>query len=233
MAVDVRLDGAVLVVTLDRPERLNALTGPDYADLATAWARARDDDAVRAVVLTGAGDRAFCTGADLKDTIPQPPPLRALAAAEPARARPDRAMALWKPVVAAVNGYCLGGGLTLLLRTDIRIAAEHATFGLPEVRWGIPVNTPPRTLARYPVAMQWMLVGDRFDAATALSHGLVNRVLPAAEVLPAALDTARRLSRLPPTAVQAAKDLVLRAHGLDGESADRLGAAYGRLLPRP
>ena len=230
MPVDAQLDGAVLVVTLDRPERLNALTATDYTDLAAAWARARQDD-VRAVVLTGAGERAFCTGADLKDTIPHPPPLRALAA-EPARSRPDRAMTLHKPVVAAVNGYCLGGGLTLLLRTDIRIAAEHATFSLPEVRWGIPVNTPPHTLARHPVAMEWMLAGDRFDAATALRHGLVNQVLPAAQVLPDALATARRLAELPPEAVQATKELMLRAHDQD-PGRNRLDAAYDRLLPGP
>ncbi|OLT12389.1 hypothetical protein BJF78_04085 [Pseudonocardia sp. CNS-139] len=138
-------------------------------------------------------------------------------------------MALRKPVVAAVNGYCLGGGLTLLLRTDLRIAAEHATFSLPEVRWGIPVNTPPHTLAPHPVAMEWMLLGERFDAATALRHGLVNRVLPAVDVRPAALGLAHTLARLPPQAVQAAKELVLRARR---PGADRLDAPFAALLGR-
>ncbi|WP_329139874.1 enoyl-CoA hydratase/isomerase family protein [Streptomyces sp. NBC_01476] len=209
MTIDVRRDGPVLTVTLNRPERLNALTGPDYRDLAAAWREADADDRVRVVVLTGAGERAFCTGADLKDTIPHPAPLSELARPK-AQQRPDRAQPLGKPVVAAVRGYCLGGGMTLMLRTDLRIAADDAVFGLPEVVWGIPVNCAPRDLGlSHPAGMRWTLTGDRFGAAEAYDRGLVNRVVPPAEVLDRAYGLAHRVAAHPLDRLIAVKRLAL------------------------
>ncbi|GAA3707552.1 enoyl-CoA hydratase/isomerase family protein [Streptomyces tremellae] len=209
MTIDVTRDGPVLTLTLNRPERLNALTGPDYRDLSAAWREAGEDDRVRAVVLTGAGERAFCTGADLRDTIPHPPPLLDLAKPM-AAVRPDRAQPLWKPVVAAVRGYCLGGGLTLMLRTDLRVAAEDAVFGLPEVAWGIPVNCPPGELSSsHPAGARWTLTGDRFDAAEAYGYGLVNRVVPADLVLATATALAHRVAEHPLEDLMAVKYLAL------------------------
>ncbi|MFI6348557.1 enoyl-CoA hydratase/isomerase family protein [Streptomyces sp. NPDC050560] len=209
MTIDVTREGPVLTLTLNRPERLNALTGPDYRDLSAAWREAGEDDRVRAVVLTGAGERAFCTGADLKDTIPHPPPLGDLAKPR-AAVRPDRAQPLWKPVIAAVRGYCLGGGLTLMLRTDLRVVAEDAVFGLPEVAWGIPVNCPPGELGTsHPAGARWALTGDRFDAREAFTYGLVNRVVPAAEVAAAAMALARRVAEHPLDELTAVKYLAL------------------------
>ncbi len=229
MAIGVSVSERVMLVTLDRPQRLNALSGEDYLALAEAWRQAAEDDTVHAVVLTGAGERAFCTGADLYDTIPKPPRRRDLWKPM-AQRRVDRALMLDKPIVAAVRGYCIGGGLTLMLNTDLRVAADDAVFSLPEVRWGIPVNSAPRRLAAHPVAMEWMLGGDRFDAATALRHGLVNRVVPAADVLPAALRLAGQLADNPPAAVQAAKQLARRCLTLSPEAAELLEANLAREL---
>jgi len=229
MAIDVTTHGAVLLVTLNRPERLNALTGDDYVTLARAWDDAAADPAIRAVVLTGAGERAFCTGADLYDTIPHPPRLADLWKPMGQR-RPDRGQPLWKPVIAAVRGYCLGGGLTLMLRTDLRVAADDAVFSLPEARWGIPVSSDPARLAPHPIAMEWMLTGERFTAADAYRHGLVNRVVPPGLVLPTALSLADRIAALDPFAVQATKELAIRSAAMNSADCDRLEAAYRLLL---
>jgi E-phenylitaconyl-CoA hydratase len=229
MAIDVAARGPVLLVTLNRPERLNALSGDDYVALSRTWADAAADPGVRVVVLTGAGDRAFCTGADLYDTIPHPPRLADLWKPMGQR-RPDRGQPLWKPVIAAVRGYCIGGGLTLMLRTDLRIAAEDAVFSLPEDRWGIPVHSDPARLGPHAVAMEWMLTGERFTARDGYRHGLVNRVVPADEVLPTALDLADRVAAHDPLAVQATKELALRSRSTDLGVCDRLEAGYRALL---
>jgi E-phenylitaconyl-CoA hydratase len=229
MAIEVTTDGPVLLVTLNRPERLNALTSDDYVALARTWEEAAADPEVRAVVLTGAGERAFCTGADLYDTIPHPPRPADLWKPMGMR-RPDRGQPLWKPAIAAVRGYCLGGGLTLMLRTDLRVASDDAVFSLPEARWGIPVNSDPARLAPHPVAMEWMLAGERFSAADAYRHGLVNRVVPPDQVLPAALSLAHRIAAHDPCAVQATKELALRSRTMNLDDCDRLEASYRLLL---
>jgi E-phenylitaconyl-CoA hydratase len=144
--------------------------------------------------------------------------------------RPDRGQILWKPVIAAVRGYCIGGGLTLMLRTDLRVASDDAVFSLPEARWGIPVSSDPARLAPHPVAMEWMLTGERFSAADAYRHGLVNRVVPPDQVLPAALGLAHRIAAHDPLAVQATKELTIRSRNMNLDDCDRLESAYRLLL---
>jgi E-phenylitaconyl-CoA hydratase len=113
-------------------------------------------------------------------------------------------------VVAAVRGYCLGGGMTLLLRTDLRVAAGDAVFGLPEVAWGIPVNCAPRDLGlSYPAGMGWALTGDRFGARKAYERGLVNRVVPGGRVLETAYELAHRVAAHPLEHLTAVKRLAL------------------------
>jgi E-phenylitaconyl-CoA hydratase len=146
--------------------------------------------------------------------------------------RPDRGQPLWKPVIAAVRGYCLGGGLTLMLRTDLCVAGDDAVFSLPEARWGIPVSSDPARLAPHPVAMEWMLTGDRFSAADAYRHGLVNRVVPPDEVLSTALSLAHRVAAHDPCAVQATKELALRSRTMNLDDCDRLEGSYRLLLER-
>ena len=191
MSIELDRDGHVALITISRPERLNALDAQHYSDLADAWIKVRDDTSIRAAVVTGAGERAFTVGADLKSFIPEVPQLGEFWLTQRGQLL-NRGLEVWTPVIAAVNGYCLGGGMTLLLATDIRVAATHATFGLPEVKRGVlPANGgTQRILDQLPFAigMEMLLTGEPIDADTALRWGLVNRVVPAGELLDAALD---------------------------------------------
>ncbi|WP_258307168.1 enoyl-CoA hydratase/isomerase family protein [Gordonia paraffinivorans] len=206
---------AVALITLDRPSAHNALTVSMLQQLAAAFDDARRNDHVRAIVITGAGDRAFSAGGDLGELIPR------LSAGELEILIPDPAKRFFSdvfiPVIAAVNGLCLAGGLEMLLGTDIRIASERAIFGLPEVRWGlIPGGgTHIRLPQQVPwaIAMQLLLTGDHIDATQALRVGLINEVVPPESVLERALDVARGVTRNAPLAVRTAKEIAVRALG--------------------
>ena len=205
MSIDLEVNGGVAVVTINRPERLNAMDPDHYRDLSAAWTRIRDDEAINVAIVTGAGDRSFTTGADLKSVIGKPAQLADLWLTQK-DALLNRGLEVWKPVIAAINGYCLGGGMTLMLATDIRIAATHATFGLAEVKRGIIAANggTQRILAQVPYAigMEMLLVGGTFDAVAAERWGLVNRVVPLDELLPTALDYARKIAANGPLAVR-------------------------------
>src|SRR5688572_29402585 len=128
MAIDFDLDAdGVATITMNRPERLNALYLEHYQALSEAWKRVRDDKDVRVAIITGAGDRSFTTGADIKSFLAAPTDLSEMWITQRDELL-NRGLEVWKPVIAAVNGYCLGGGMTLLLATDIRLAAPEATF---------------------------------------------------------------------------------------------------------
>jgi E-phenylitaconyl-CoA hydratase len=233
MSIDLVRDGAIALITISRPERLNALDAQHYSDLAEAWTVVRDDTSIRAAIVTGAGDRAFTVGADLKSFIPDVPTLGDFWLTQRTQLL-NRGLEVWTPVIAAVNGHCLGGGMTLLMATDIRVAASHATFGMPEVRRGLlPANGgTQRVLDQLPFAigMEMLLTGEPIDAARALDLGLVNRVLPAEEVLDVAFDYARRIAANAPLAVRAAKELAYRSRDLDLPSGLRIEQTMARLL---
>lgn len=233
MPIDFELSDGVALITLNRPERLNAIDADGYRQLSEAWTRVRDDRDVRVAVVTGAGDRSFSTGADLKSFITAPSDLSEFWNTQRDQLL-NRGLEVWKPIIAAVNGYCLGGGLTLMLATDIRIAAEHATFALAEAKRGIVAANggTQRVLAQLPYAigMELLLTGERFDAATAERWGLVNRVVALDALLPTAMDYAQRIAANAPLAVQAAKELAVRARDLDLASGLRLEQAINRLL---
>ncbi|MCY1222350.1 Carnitinyl-CoA dehydratase [compost metagenome] len=201
--------------------------------MSEAWRRVRDDDAIRVAVITGAGDRAFCAGADLKSFVGAPPSLAALMHTQQGQLL-NRGLEVWKPVVAAVNGHCLGGGMTLLLATDLRVCVPTATFGLTEVQRGVfPANGGTQRVAQqlpHAIAMEMLLLGDAFDAGAANRWGLVNRVVPREELLPAAMAYARRLAANAPLAVQAAKELALRSRDADLATGLRLEQLFLRLL---
>ncbi|MBK9179571.1 MAG: enoyl-CoA hydratase/isomerase family protein [Acidimicrobiales bacterium] len=221
MSVRYEVDHRIAIITLDRPEARNALDPAMLYGLAEAWDAAEDDDDVLAVILTGAGDEAFCSGADLKLTIPGVTGGRGDEQRYPNTNRTllrDRFFP--KPIVAAVNGHCVAGGLELLLATDLRYAAEHATFGLQQVRWGLmPISGATVRLPRqvpHCRAMELLLLGDRIDAPTALEIGLVNEVVPAGpgQALDRAREIAERLCRNGPLAVRRIKEAVWRGQRL-------------------
>lgn len=226
LPIQVTTHGAVLCITLHQPARRNALTPEMLCRLADAVAAFAADDALRVAVITGSGDQAFCAGGDLSRTLPlltgdRPPEddwdRRVLQEPQVMAASGLRDYPLHKPVVAAINGSCMAAGFELMLGTDVRIAAEHAVFGLPEVQRGLlpfagSMARLPRQLPQA-LAMELLLTGEPIDAATALRAGLVNRVLPAAQVLPAAMALAGRIAANGPLAVQAVKRTVLAASG--------------------
>jgi enoyl-CoA hydratase len=219
-----QVDGAVGIVTLDRPERMNTLGGTMKADLAQVFLElARNDDAVNAIVMTGAGDRAFCAGADIKERATEV--VKASRYVFTQRATHDLFRDIEefeKPVIAAINGVALGGGLELALCCDIRIAADHARLGLPEVKLGaIPgaggTQRLPRAIGEAR-AKELIFTAEMIGAQEALRIGLVNRVVPQAALLDSALAMARQIAGLPPLAVRLAKRTVNRGMQTDLDS---------------
>jgi enoyl-CoA hydratase/carnithine racemase len=218
MPVRYDLDGHVATITLDRPDALNAINREMNEELAATWARFRDDDDAWVAILTGAGERAFCAGADLIDLIPD--------AGEQARAGTltrfnfggnTRDFHTWKPSIAAINGFALAGGLEIALACDLRLAVPRARFGLPEVRWAIiPGGGGTQRLPRLigaARAMELILTGKQIDAEEALRIGLINAIVEPDALLPAARELAGQLLQNGPLALRAAKQAVLE--GLD------------------
>lgn len=217
--------GPVALITLNLPSRRNALSPEVVCRLADSFEAFAANPDLRVAILTGAGDRAFCSGGDLELTLPLLSGARApqddwdrrLLSGPETLARSTLKDGITKPVIAAINGACLAGGFELMLGADIRLAADHATFGLPEVQRGlIPFAGAlvhlPRQVPQA-LAMEWLLTGDAFDAATALRTGLINRVLPAADLMPAALAMADRIAANGPLAITEIKKAVAFASG--------------------
>lgn len=196
----------VAVVTIDNQPRRNAVSREALAELGRIW-EDLERAAYRCLVLTGAGDKAFCAGADLSGD------LSASADTSAGIARGLQKYAVYrKPIVAAINGDCVAGGLELMLATDVRLAAPHARFGLPEVKWGIyPFGGATLKLVQQigrVHAMDLILTGRLIDADEAARIGLINRVVPAAELMERALAVAETIAANSPAAVQAVKEQV-------------------------
>lgn len=221
------VSGGVLLLTLNRPAARNAISPEMACRLADALGDATTDDSVRAVVLTGAGEDAFCSGGDLQLTLPLMTGARLPGDAWDRRLLGDPAVIdrsalrdfeFDKPLVAAINGTCLAGGMETMLATDLRIAAAHARFGLPEAKRGlIPFAGSMVRLPRqipYCRAMELLLLGDMIGAQDALEMGLVNEVLPGPEVLERALAIAARLAANGPVALREIKRTVRASSGL-------------------
>ena len=217
----------ITVITLNRPDRLNAIDGDTSVELRSAFTAFRDDPEQWVAILTGTGEKSFSAGADLVAMARSMAEGRGVGLSVPF-AGITRDFECWKPIIAAINGYCLAGGLELALCCDIRIAAEHAQFGLPEVtRAIIPGAGGTQRLPRAvpsAAAMHLLLTGDRFDAQWALRFGLVTEVLPADRLLPRALEIAEEICRNGPLAVRAVKQAALQGRdrslndGLDIET---------------
>jgi E-phenylitaconyl-CoA hydratase len=235
MPIELSVENGIASIVFNRPERLNAFDPADYSALSSAFVMVRDNPAVRVALITGAGEKSFSTGADLKAPMPRLDDLSELMQTQKNQL-PNRGMEVWKPIIAAVNGYCLGGGMCLLLAADIRIAAEHATFGLPEVkRGGVPGNGATQRVLQqlpYPIAMELLLTGEPIDALTAARWGLVNKVVPQSELMPIAYGYARRIAANAPLAVQATKELAIRSRDVDLGTGLRIEQGIQALINR-
>jgi enoyl-CoA hydratase len=216
-------DGAIATMTFNRPHAHNAISAELGRAMGEATADFEADDELRVMIVTGAGDKAFCSGADLKTAIPQMTSMASAGAARPGAGTARPFSNVTKPIVAAVNGYALAGGTELLLGTDIRVASEHATFGLPEPHWGlVPFGGSHVRLPQqvpWARAMEILLTGDPIKAQEALAIGLINRVVPHADLMPTARGIAERICRNGPLAVRSIKQAVLEAYNRPWEEA--------------
>ncbi|MBI4331959.1 MAG: enoyl-CoA hydratase/isomerase family protein [Chloroflexi bacterium] len=207
----------IAYITLNRPEAMNSINSEMWNALSDAWINVRDDPEVWTAIVTGAGEKAFCTGADLKEM--------SLAFAEAVKSgkpptvpipyvTPMRGLRVFKPFIAAINGMALGGGLELCMACDIRIAAEHARLGVPEVKQGlIPGMSGTQKIPRlipFGPALELLMTGDHIAAPEAYRLGLVNRVVPAADLMKTAEALAERINANGPVAVRAVKEAAYR-----------------------
>jgi enoyl-CoA hydratase len=236
MPIHYEADDHVAVITIDRPEARNALDMYHFRDLAAAWRRFKDDEDTWVAIITGVDD-AFMSGADLKTFIPQVTELQKQIAAGDVKEVDGcrlsdsvyavlRNVKIFKPIVAAVGGPCVAGGMEMLGGVDIRIATPDATFGVMEPKRGLFAGGGttvrlPRQL-NFPAAMEFLLTAERFPAERALELGLINEIVPREQLMDKAHDWARRITANAPLAVQATKESVMRGLGLELEEAYKL-----------
>jgi enoyl-CoA hydratase len=226
----------IAILTLNRPEQRNAFSPQTMVLLARAWKDFREDDAMRVAILTGAGDTAFCAGGDLKLLLPM------FTGARQPETEWDhelmnnlgdvmatallRPFELYKPIIAAVNGYAMAGGSEILQSTDIRIASRTASFGLTEVKRGlVPGGGSMVRLQRqipYAKAMELLMTGDNMTAEEAHRVGFVNEVVEPEALMPRALELAAKIAKNAPLAVQAIKETAIRTNGIPLEEAFKI-----------
>jgi enoyl-CoA hydratase/carnithine racemase len=246
-------DGPVTLITINRPERMNAIGPVTSRELVDAWTRFKEDDAAYVAVITGSGDRAFCAGADLKavaggfledsdeEPLLQPTPEEIAAhdrGERPGILGPSRWTDIYKPVIAAVNGVAYAGGLEWACWADIRIADEHASFGVTCRRWNIGLGDGgtqrlPRIVGMGR-AMELIITGRVIDAAEAERIGLVNEVTPSGSCVERALELAKEIAALPQPAIYTDKEAAVRGFGLPLDEGLLIEAqCFNRLLTTP
>jgi enoyl-CoA hydratase/carnithine racemase len=225
--------GHVVTLTLNRPDQHNAVNAAMNAELHDAWQRFRDDDEAFVMVITGAGDRTFCAGWDLQDAseldeLGDYDAYRVGLYNSPGACGYTRRADIFKPVIAAINGYAFAAGLENALLADIRVASENAEFGALERRWnivggdGMTVRLP--LVVGFARAMELVITGRRIDAAEALAIGLVNEVVPVGQALPRAQQLAAQIAALPQGAIRSDKESIMRGVGRTLEERLRIEA---------
>ena len=216
MAVDYEKEGRIAIMTINRPEAMNALSADVSREMHEAMVDFRDDPDLWVAIITGAGDRAFSAGADIKG-------FRQATNEDVARVvksmeAPVRADTIWKPFIAAIHGYCLGGGLELAMSCDIRIAAEDAQLGQPEINIGyMPGGGGTIRLPRFvpaAVAAEMLFTGNRINAQEALRIGLVSRVVSLDQLMPTVKEIANTICQKGPLGVRASKEAMIKAYSL-------------------
>ena len=224
MLIDYKKEGRIAIFTINRPEARNAMNMEALQELHDVMVDFRDDPELWVGIITGAGDKAFCGGADIKDALPFMKEHGSSPWAFPDT--PMRGLELWKPLIAAINGNALGGGLEIALACDIRIAAENARLGSPEVTLGIipgwgATQRLPRVIP-WAKAAEILLMGRPIDAQEAYRIGLVNKVVPLEQLMPTAKEWAETICQAAPLAVRAAKEAMIRGYSMTLEEGLRL-----------
>ncbi len=226
--ISYEVNGGIAVVKFNRPEKLNTLTLQMYEDLGNAFIKAQEDPNVAVCILTGEGEKSFCVGADLTESIPY---LNQGHYIDEWDAAHFKHIKMNKPVISAINGMCMGGGFEIMLGTDIRVASNKAVFALPEVSLGIvPAGGTLVRLARqipYVKAMELILTGDKIDAQKALDYGILNYVTEPDQVMDKAMEIASKFLSLSSVAVQTAKESVIKLREIPLEQAFETEAMLG------
>ncbi|MBA3744377.1 enoyl-CoA hydratase-related protein [Sporichthya sp.] len=227
------LDGHVATITYNRPQRLNAIDGAMRTEINAAFARFRDDEAAWVGIVTGAG-RAFCAGADLRSETGSPVGEFAGTFWEkPTVNSFESGWEIYKPVIAAVNGHCIGYGLTLVTWCDFVLASDQATFAFPEVTVGIPTIVGALRLPQrigWHHAMELLLTGERIDAARAQEIGLAGKIVPHEDLMAEARSLADRLCKAAPLAARATKEMAIRGADLSMAEAIRFGETMRKVV---
>jgi len=224
MPVDYKKEDRIAIFTINRPEALNSMNVQAIQEMHEAMVSFRDDPELLVGIVTGAGEKAFCTGADIKDMLPFIKEIRGRPWLFPTT--PMRGMELYKPLIAAINGMALGGGLEIALSCDIRIAAENARFGAPEVNlglipgWGATQRLP--RLIPWAKAAEILLTGRPIDAQEAYRIGLINKVVSQDKLMSTAKEWAEVICQASPLGVRAAKQAMLKGYSLPLEEGLRL-----------
>ena len=233
MAIDYKKEGRIAIFTINRPEAFNMVNVRVFRELHKRMVEFRDDPELWVGIITGARTRAFSAGADIKDMLPFAREHRDSPEALPPSIM--RGLDMWKPLIAAVNGLALGGGLEIVLACDIRIASEKARFGTPEVTLGlIPgwggTQRLPRMLP-WCKAAELLLMGRLIDAQEAYRIGLVNKVVPQEQVMPVAKEWAEAICQAGPLAVRAAKEAMIRGSSMTLEDGLQLESSlFNRIM---
>jgi E-phenylitaconyl-CoA hydratase len=228
MSIEYQEEGHIAIFTINNPEVMNALSPQQVAEWTEALIDFRENKDLWVGIVTGAGDRAFCTGLDLRSAGPQsgggpsPQPQETLV----------RGLKLWKPLIAAINGYALGGGLEIALACDIRIASENARLGLTEVTlglipgWGGTQRLP--RLIPFSLAAEMIIMGKRITAQEALEVNLVHQVVPQQDLMATAKERAEKICESAPLAVAAVKEAIIRGYSMTLEEGLQLETELGR-----
>lgn len=226
--IEYSLENGIAVVKFNRPEKLNALSLQMYEDLGRIFQAISNDPKAAVCILTGEGEKAFCVGADLTESIPY---LKKGHYIDEWDAAHLKHVKMNKPVISAINGLCMGGGFEIMIATDIRVASDKAVFALPEVSLGIvPAGGTLTRLSRqipYTRVMELILTGDRFSAEQMLDFGVLNYVVPSGKLMDKAMEIAEKFLELSTTAVQIAKESVLKLNDMPLEQAFETEALLG------
>lgn len=226
MAVDYKKEGKIAIFTINRPEAMNAINAQAVQELHEAMVDFRDNPELWVGIITGAGEKAFSAGADIKEMRPN--------AVRKDPPTPMRGLELWKPLIAAINGFALGGGLEIALSCDIRIAVEHARFGVPEVTLGLIPGWGGTQ--RLPRVIPWasaagiLFTGKHIDAQEAYRIGLVNQVVPPEQLMTTAREWAELICRAGPLGVRAAKEAMIKGYSMSLEEGLQLEKSLGNFL---
>lgn len=226
--ISYEVNHGIAIIKFNRPEKLNTLTLQMYEDLGNAFQKVQADPEAAVCILTGEGEKSFCVGADLRESIPY---LNQGHYIDEWDAAHLKHVKMNKPIIGAINGMCMGGGFEIMLGTDIRIASSKAVFALPEVSLGIvPAGGTLTRLARqipYVKAMELILTGAKFDAQTAFNYDLLNYVVEPEQVMDKAMEIAEGFLSLSTIAVQTAKEAVMKLREMPLEQAFETEALLG------